>query len=192
MLSNVGPEAGRAWCSVVRDTGVVESIPFNSAERFECWWEGFQQRGCRLATPSPGEASVSRLDKSTPLPSRIDSDVSATRTSAWCLAPGTPPRCLYLQSPSSCFPSLCGWGDGKRRLSGTIEAARRRKRSIRPASCRCLFICPVIHPPSGPARMHLAFSTPTIRQDGLYAPRQEGGGGCLTAHDIISNHQSVA
>lgn len=86
MLSNVGPEAGRAWCSVVRDTGVVEAIPFNSAERFECWWEGFQQRGCRLATPSPGEASVSRLDKSTPLPSRIDSDVSATRTSAWSCA----------------------------------------------------------------------------------------------------------
>lgn len=38
MLSNVGPEAGRAWFSVVRDTGVVESISFHSTERFECLW----------------------------------------------------------------------------------------------------------------------------------------------------------
>lgn len=46
MLSNVGPEAGRAWCSVVRDTRVVEWICSHSTERFQCLWEGFQQRGC--------------------------------------------------------------------------------------------------------------------------------------------------
>lgn len=83
------------------------------------------------------------MSTSPPRPNQTDSDVSTTRHQLG-LAPGTPPRCLYLQSPSSCFPSQCEWGDGKRRLSGTIEAARRRKRSIRPASCRCLFICPVI------------------------------------------------
>lgn len=186
MLSNVGPEAGRAWCSVVRDTGVVESISFNSAERFECWWEGFQQRGCRLATPSPGEASVSRLDKSTPLPSRIDSDVSATRTSAWSCARQTTKMPI---SPIAKFmlPISVRVGGRQKTALGNNRSGSPSQEKRRTGELPLSFHLPS-HPSSLGSRED-AFSLLNTDDKTRRAIRTQagGGGGCLTAHDIISN-----
>lgn len=144
------------------------------AERFECWWEGFQQRGCRLATPSPGEASVSRLDKSTPLPSRIDSDVSATRTSAWSCARHTTKMSI---SPISKFmlPISVRVGGRQKTALGNNGSGSPSQEKHQTGELPLSFHLPS-HPSSlGSREDAFSLSTPTIRQDGLYAPKQEGG-----------------